>query len=88
MGEQLIVARCFPLKIVFHPSGSDRQQQQIILTGKVLLHRFHNLVRSGKMNVAVFNVNRRARKFTDRFCSGPNIFVDNFVDRGLHKTFS
>ncbi len=84
MREQVVVARFLPLEIVSHISGGNRKQQQVILSGKVLRHRFDDLIRRRKVNEAVLDVDRRAGKFASRLRGGPNILVDNFVDRRLH----
>lgn len=69
--KQRPAARDLPFQRIAQTSGVDSNQQQIGLTCEMFRRRLPRLFGGGEMNIAVGEIDRRARKDARRFRRAP-----------------
>lgn len=79
--EQRAAARGFPFECRPEGVGIDRDENEVALPGEVFRGGLGDLVRGGKVDVAVGEVDRRASELTRAFGCSPRGGVTDFVDR-------
>src|SRR6478752_1518697 len=88
MGEKIATPRFFPAQVASEHLCRNAEEDEIVAAGKMAPRRLAQLMGSGKMDVAILQIDRRARKLALRQGSLPFFAVTDLVDCRHPQSFA